>query len=44
MGIRFIYDNEDQRTAVEREVEKLMVGSLGPKIYADLRNIRGKKK
>jgi type IV pilus assembly protein PilZ len=36
MGIRFIYDSEAQRGEVEREVERLMVGSLGPKIYARL--------
>lgn len=37
MGIRFIYEDEGQQHAVEREVEKLMVSSLGPRIYADLR-------
>jgi len=36
MGIRFIYDDDAQRAAVEGEVEKLMVGSLGPHIYATL--------
>jgi type IV pilus assembly protein PilZ len=36
MGIRFIYEDEAQRAAVECEVEKLMVGSLGPHIYATL--------
>jgi type IV pilus assembly protein PilZ len=38
MGIRFIYDNDEQRAEVEREVEKLMVGSLGPRIYASLQH------
>ncbi len=37
MGIRFIYADGEQQAAVEREVEKLMVSSLGPRIYADLR-------
>ena len=36
MGIRFIYKNADQQEKVEREVEKLMVQSLGPRIYAHL--------
>jgi len=36
MGIRFIYDNDDQRLAVERAVEKLMVDSLGQLIYSRL--------
>jgi len=36
MGIRFIYDDDAQQAAVEGEVEQLMVGSLGPKIYASL--------
>jgi type IV pilus assembly protein PilZ len=40
MGIRFIYDSEEQRGEVEREVEKLMVRSLGPRIYANLRKSR----
>jgi len=44
MGIRFIYDDEDQRAEVEREVEQLMVGSLGPKIYASLHRVTGRKK
>jgi type IV pilus assembly protein PilZ len=42
MGIRFIYDNDEQRAAVEREVEELMVRNLGPRIYATLN--RAKKK
>jgi len=44
MGIRFIYDSDDQRAAVEREVENLMVSSLGPKIYAVLQKSADKKK
>jgi type IV pilus assembly protein PilZ len=36
MGIRFIYKDADQQEQVEREVEKLMVQSLGPRIYARL--------
>ena len=42
MGIRFLYDTEDQRADVEREVEKLMVRSLGPTIYANLRKLQDK--
>jgi len=42
MGIRFLYDTEEQRGDVEREVEKLMVRSLGPKIYANLRKLQDK--
>lgn len=37
MGIRFIYDNDEQRYAIERSVEKLMVSSLGQVIYAGLK-------
>jgi len=44
MGIRFIYEDDNQRTEVEREVEHLMVGSLGPKIYASLHRARDRKK
>jgi type IV pilus assembly protein PilZ len=36
MGIRFVYDNHDQRMAVERVVEKMMVDSLGQLIYSRL--------
>ena len=36
MGIRFIYETDDQREAVERTVEKLMVDSLGPLLYTKL--------
>jgi type IV pilus assembly protein PilZ len=36
MGIRFLYDGPEQREALERVVEKMMVGSLGQLIYARL--------
>ena len=36
MGIRFIYENDEQREAVEKTVEKLMVDSLGPLLYTKL--------
>ena len=36
MGIRFIYDSPEQRMAVERVVEKMMVDSLGQLIYSRL--------
>jgi type IV pilus assembly protein PilZ len=36
MGIRFVYDNADQRLAIERSVEKMMVDSLGQLIYSRL--------
>jgi type IV pilus assembly protein PilZ len=36
MGIRLLYDDDDQRRNVERVVEKLMVESLGPLIYSHL--------
>jgi len=36
MGIRFVYDLPEQRAAIERQVEKMMVGSLGQLIYAHL--------
>jgi type IV pilus assembly protein PilZ len=42
MGIRFIYDDAQQQEMVEREVEKLMVSSLGPRIYARLHGMGGK--
>ncbi len=35
MGIRFVYDHADQRLAIERFVEKMMVDSLGqPRLFA----------
>jgi type IV pilus assembly protein PilZ len=36
MGIRFVYDTQDERDVLERAVEKLMVDSLGPLIYSRL--------
>ena len=42
MGIRFIYKNTAQQELVEREVEKLMVSSLGPRIYAHLHDMDDK--
>jgi type IV pilus assembly protein PilZ len=36
MGIRFVYDKPEQRLALERIVEKMMVDSLGQLIYSRL--------
>ena len=36
MGIRFVYEEADQRQALEEMVEKMMVDSLGPLIYSRL--------
>jgi type IV pilus assembly protein PilZ len=36
MGIRFVYDVPEQRSSFERQVQKMMVGSLGQLIYAHL--------
>jgi len=36
MGIRFIYETDEQRESVERTVEKLMVDSLGPLLFRKL--------
>ncbi|HEX4406788.1 MAG TPA: TIGR02266 family protein [Polyangia bacterium] len=36
MGIKFVYDSAEQRRTFERLVEKMMVDSLGPLIYARL--------
>ena len=36
MGIRFVYEGNDQREALEEIVEKMMVDSLGPLIYSNL--------
>ena len=36
MGIRFVYDDEEARSAVERRVEALMVDSLGKRLYTRL--------
>jgi type IV pilus assembly protein PilZ len=38
MGIRLVYDDENQRRDIDNVVEKLMVGSLGPLIFAHLRS------
>jgi type IV pilus assembly protein PilZ len=36
MGIRFLYESEDERRAVENVVERLMIDSLGQLIYSKL--------
>ena len=36
MGIRLLYDDDDQRRKLEGVVEKLMMESLGPLIYSHL--------
>jgi len=36
MGIRFMYQSEEERERFERSVEKMMVGSLGQLIYSRL--------
>jgi type IV pilus assembly protein PilZ len=36
MGIRFMYQSDDERDRFERTVEKMMVGSLGQLIYSRL--------
>ncbi len=36
MGIGFVYDNEAERQSVEREVERLMISSLGQALYDKL--------
>jgi type IV pilus assembly protein PilZ len=36
MGIRFVYDDDQQRGNLEQIVEKMMVDSLGPLIYSRL--------
>lgn len=38
MGIRFIYEDDGQRKAVDETVERLMSESLGPLISSHLRN------
>jgi type IV pilus assembly protein PilZ len=42
MGIKFVYDTPDQRRALERVVEKMMVDSLGQLIYSRLVKSQGK--
>jgi type IV pilus assembly protein PilZ len=39
MGIQFLYDDDQQRLDVERTVKEMMVASLGPVIYAQLRRL-----
>jgi len=36
MGIKFVYDSDDQRDQLEQIVEKMMTDSLGPLIYSRL--------
>jgi type IV pilus assembly protein PilZ len=36
MGIRFIYDSDEQRRAISTIVERLMIDSLGPHLHAKL--------
>jgi len=36
MGIRFVWDDDQQRRLLEQLVEKMMVESLGPLIYSRL--------
>ena len=36
MGIRFLYESEEERRAVESVVERLMIDSLGQLIYSKL--------
>ncbi|WP_428269730.1 TIGR02266 family protein [Haliangium sp.] len=36
MGIRFVYRDDDERAAIERQIEKIMVDSLGQRLYARL--------
>jgi len=38
MGIRFLYDSDEERKVVHGAVERLMVESLGPLIYQKLMN------
>jgi type IV pilus assembly protein PilZ len=36
MGIRFVYRDQDERAAVERQIERIMVDSLGQRLYSRL--------
>lgn len=36
MGIRFVYGDADERAAVERQIERIMVDSLGQRLYSRL--------
>jgi len=41
MGIRFMYQSDEERERFERTVEKMMVGSLGQLIYSRLLSVGG---
>ena len=43
MGIRFIYESDEERRAVEAVVERLMIDSLGQLIYSKLMD-RGERR
>lgn len=36
MGIRFVYREDAQKTEIERQIEKIMVDSLGQRLYSRL--------
>jgi type IV pilus assembly protein PilZ len=36
MGIRFVYRDDTQRAEIERQIEKIMVDSLGQRLYSRL--------
>ncbi len=36
MGIRFEYRDDEERAAIERQIEKIMVDSLGQRLYSRL--------
>jgi type IV pilus assembly protein PilZ len=36
MGIRFLYDTDDERHAIEHVVERMMIDSLGQLLYSKL--------
>ena len=36
MGIRFVYDDDGEKIAIERRVEAIMVDSLGQRLYSKL--------
>lgn len=37
MGIRFLYEDDEERAQIERVVEKLMIDSLGPRVTSRLK-------
>ncbi len=43
MGIRFIFNNDEERFAFERDVEQLMVSSLGSHLFDKLIDKRTRK-